>query len=470
MMIHPVLGGLRPLFTTALLAAAVAAQSPLTFGNIFVVRVGDGTAPLTNGSVATFVEEYTPAGVLVQTLAMPVAPSGLNQPLTNSGTATSEGFLNVSANGIYLTLAGYSAIPGIAAVPQTTAAATPRVIGRIDLTGAVDTSTTITDGYNGAAGSNGNIRGAVSDDGSQFYTSGTGATASAGVRYVTLGGSTSVGLNSGAPTNCRVVGLYNGNLFTTSASTVYQGVCQVGTGLPTTPGNTVALLPGFPTTSGPSAYDFFFADPSTLYVADDRVNGSGGIQKWTSVGGTWTLQYVLAPNATTGCRGLSGFKFAGTTTLWATTTTNELVRVDDTGPTATFTTLATAATNTAFRGVRRLGRPSTLTRTPAACGTAGIFASGTGEVGTDVVTTVLNPAGFAFVGYGLTPLGIPFCNCTVLHEFSFLVGGPQHVLTLPNTPSLAGTPVLIQGLDFLAPGGCPDPLFTLTDGYSFLIQ
>ena len=65
---------------------------------------------------------------------------------------------------------------------------------------------------------------------------------------------------------------------------------------------------------------------------------------------------------------------------------------------------------------------------------------------------------------------MPFCSCTVLHEFSFLVGAPQHALSLPNNPALFGYQLLVQGLDFLAPGGCPDPLFTLTDGYSFSIQ
>ena len=92
------------------------------------------------------------------------------------------------------------------------------------------------------------------------------------------------------------------------------------------------------------------------------------------------------------------------------------------------------------------------------------------EIGTDVTTTILNPLGFPFVGYGVTSLGVPFCGCTVLHEFSFLVGGPQHSLSLPNNPTLFGVQVLMQGLDFLAPGGCPDPMLTLTDGYTFTIQ
>jgi hypothetical protein len=463
-MMHP---RFHALCAIAALASAALAQAPFTTGNLVVVRVGDGATALTNGSAATFLDEYTPTGTLVQSLAMPTAPSGLNQPFSNSGTATSEGFLNVSSNGLYLTLAGYAAAPGVAAVAQTTASATPRVVARVDFSGAIDTTTTLTDGYNGAAGSNGNIRSVASDDGLQFWTAGTGVSNS-GIRYVTLAGSTSVGINTGAPFNTRVAGIYAGNLFTTSASTVYQGVCQVGTGLPTLTG-TITLLNGFPTATGPSAYDYFFADPDTLYVADDRSLAlGGGIQKWTLVGGVWTLQYTLATPA--GCRGLTGRKFNGVTTLYATTSTGTLVSGDDTGAGATFTTLATAGTNTAFRGVRLLGRPSTLQRLPVGCGAATLNATGSCEIGTDVVSTVIGPIGFPFLGYGLTQLGVPYCNCTILHDFLFLVGGAQHTLALPNQASFIGTTILIQGLDFLAPGGCPDPLLTLTDGYSFTIQ
>ena len=244
-----------------------------------------------------------------------------------------------------------------------------------------------------------------------------------------------------------------------------------GTGLPTTAGQAVNLLPGFPTATGPSSYDFYFADLNTVYVADDRAQASGGgIQKWTLAAGTWTLQYTLSGG--TGYRGLSGQTITGVTTLWA-TNGNALFSVVDTGAASTFTSLVSAPSNTAFRGVRRIGKPSTLNRITASCGAADIYSSGNGEVGTDVVTTVLNPLGIPLIGYGLTAVGLPAlpgCSCLFVHDFVFLVVGSPHVLSLPNQPSLAGTPLWIQGVDFLAPGGCNDPLLTLTDGYSFLIQ
>ncbi|MEO6593668.1 MAG: hypothetical protein ABIP94_02820 [Planctomycetota bacterium] len=480
----PAPGRFSPLVALCL-ATLATAQAPLTFGNLIVVRIGDGSAALTSAAAPTFLDEFTPGGVLVQSIPLPTAASGLNQPFTNSGSATSEGYVNVSSNGIFLTLAGYGAAPGLAAVPQTASATVPRVIARVDVLGSVDTSTALIDAYSGAASSSAPMRSVVSDDGQRFWTSGTGASGSNGIRFVAnLGATTSLGLNAGAPTNTRTATIYNGQLYTSSASTVFLGVCAVGTGLPTSITQPITLLNGFAVAPPTSPYDHFFADPDTLYVADDSTGASGGIQKWTKPtnvpSAPWTLQYVLALPGGTGCRGLTGFKSSGVTTLWATANYTfpnlmvELVTVVDTGPASVVTSIAMPGANQVFRGVRYLGRPTTLQKLPASCGVANITATGNGQTGTDVVTTVSNAQGFAFVGYGLTPLGLPFCNCTVMHEFAFLTGGTfggvQHTISLPLTPVNIGTQILIQGLDFLAPGGCPNPLFTLTDAYSFFVQ
>jgi hypothetical protein len=455
---------LRTLTAFSFLAASALGQG-LTFGNLYVVRVGDGSAPLSSTSTPTFVDEYTTTGVFVQTIALPTIGSGSNQPFTNAGSSTSEGFLNQSANGFYLTLAGYATGPGTTAVPQTTSTAVPRVVARIDLTGTIDTSTTITDAYSGATGSNANIRSAVSDDGLGFWTAGTAMT-NGGVRYVTLGSATSTAINSGAPQNTRVVGIHNGQLYTSSASTVYQGVCTVGTGLPTVGPAPVTLLPGMPTTSGPSTYDFWFADAQTLYVADD---GSGsGIKKWVDVAGTWVNVYTLASG--TACRGLTGRRAGGVTTLWA-TTGSSIIRIADTGPSATFTAIATAPTNTAFRGLRLLRKPSSVVRIPAACTSVGIDMAGNGEIGTDIVTTVLNPTAIPLINYSTTLLGFPFCGpCIAVSPPDFIVSGPQHVFSIPPNPTFVGITVYAQGIDFLALGGCPSPLLTLTDGFAFTLQ
>jgi uncharacterized repeat protein (TIGR01451 family) len=356
---------LRLSLVAAVLLAAVAGllgsprpvkAAALTAGNLVVVRVGTGSAALSSAATAAFLDEYSTSGTgqtPIQSIGLPTAASGSNAILTMSGSATSDGALARSANGGYLTLAGYNAAPGTANVVTTTGI--NRVVGRIDASGAVDTSTRIFDGYVAS-----NIRGAVSDDGTRFWTGGNGNSGSGGTRYVTLGNTTSTPISS-APANTRVPNIFNGQLYISSASSTYQGISAVGSGLPTSSGETTTLLPGFPTATGPSPYGFVLFDMDagvagldTAYVSDDRAIASGGgVQKWTFNGTTWTLAYTLNSGLTAGARGLTGTVVGGTAVLYATTadTPSKLVKVTDTDASAAFTTLATAPANTAFRGV-----------------------------------------------------------------------------------------------------------------------
>jgi hypothetical protein len=335
------------------LANAVLA-GPISVGNLVVVRVGDGSAALSSAATAAFLDEFTTAGASVQSIALPttVAASG-NRALNLNGTATSEGFLTQSTNFQYLTLGGYNKALGGANPASDTAATTNRVVGRVEIsTGTIDTTTSLDDAYNGS-----NIRSATSTNGTDIWTggnAGSGQGASAGVKYTTLGATTgSIRLNDGG-SNMRVVNIFNGQLYVSSATGTFQGVSTVGTGIPTSgvQTNTLTLLPGFPTASGPSSYDFWFKDASTLYVADDRAIASGGgIQKWTFDGSIWTLQYTLNSGLSAGARGLAAtLDGSGDAVLYATTGA-ALVTVTDTGAASAFSTLASAPTNTAFRGV-----------------------------------------------------------------------------------------------------------------------
>jgi hypothetical protein len=270
-------------------------------------------------------------------------------------------------NGQYLTMAGYAATPGTAAPAGATAATVNRVVGLIGLDGTIGTFTALTDAYNGS-----NIRSAVSTDGISLWTSGNGGSgqsASAATRYVTLGTSTSTVLHTTA-SNMRVANIFNGQLYVSSSTSSgggLYGVSTVGTGLPTSGNSTPVALPGMPTSGTHSAYDFWFKDASTLYIADDGNVGSlGGIQKWTFDGTTWTLAYTLLNNGatTTGVRGLAGtVDGSGNAVLFGTTTAanaNQLITVTDTGSGSTATTLATAPVNTAFRGVEFVPEPSSV--------------------------------------------------------------------------------------------------------------
>jgi hypothetical protein len=345
----------------ATFSANHACAAAFTLGDLVVVRAGDGSAALNGNATAAFLDEYTTAGVLVQSIPLPTLASGGNQPLTLSGSATSEGFISLSQNGMYLTLGGYAATVGTV-TPQTSSAATVnRVIGRIDLLGNINTTTSLGDAYNGS-----NIRSVTSSDGVNFWTGGNGGSgqgASAGTRYTTLGGTTSQALHS-TTTNVRVVNLFNGQLYADSSSSPFLGVGTVGTGMPTTSGQTYSELPGFPTSGTHSSYDFWFKDPNTLYVADDGSAASGGgIQKWTLSAGTWSLAYTLGNNGTTttAVRGLAGtVDGSGNAVLYG-TTGSALVSVTDTGAGSAVTSLATAPANTGFRGVELLVVPEPST-------------------------------------------------------------------------------------------------------------
>ncbi len=324
-------------------------MAAFTPGNIVVYRLGTGAAALSSAATAAFLDEYTPAGVLVQSIALPIVDAGSNQTLTNSGTATSEGLISLTADGQFILVTGYDAAPGTASVASTTAPAILRVVGRIAADGSVDTSTTL----NGFSTAN-NIRSAAGSNGTDFYAAGA-----TGVGYTSF--QSALTPTSIAAQNTRQLGIFDGQLYETSGSGAIR-VATIGAGTPTTAGQTVTNLPGIPTT-GTSPYGFFFADLTaavagvdTLYIADDSL----GLQKYSLVAGSWTLNGTVGANADD-YRGLTAGVSGGTVTLYATRDNgggaDTIVSiVDSSGYNANFsstaaTTVATAATNTAFRGI-----------------------------------------------------------------------------------------------------------------------
>ena len=212
--------------------------------------------------------------------------------------------------------------------------------------GTINTTTALTDAISG-----GNPRGvaAIEDFGLQFWLSGTSS--GGGIRYATLGATTSTSIVS-SPTNMRAVNVFNSQLYVSSSTGTFQGVSTIGTGLPTTSGQTMTLLSGFPAT-GESAYAFSISpDGNTIYVADD----AAGIQKWTLSSGTWTKQYTLNPSpVVTGFRGITVCWACGNPMIYATgggTSNNGIYMVTDDGTgSSTLALLASAGTNKVFRGI-----------------------------------------------------------------------------------------------------------------------
>ena len=457
-------------FTIPLAATALASTlfAQITPGNLVVVRLGAGAAALSSASTATFLEEFTAAGAPVQTITMPTVASGLNLPFSNNGTATSEGFLTQSTDARYLVAAGYGTAPGLASVSSTTSATVNRVVARIGLDGSIDTTTALTDGFSGS-----NVRSAASTNGTDIWVAGTAsAAANGGVRWTTLGATLSTQLSS-TPTNIRVVNIFGNQIYCSSATGTFQGVSTVGTGLSTTTGQTTTLLAGFPTATGPQNYDFFFADADTVYVADDRTTGVGGIQKWTQSLGTWTLAYTLSAGTSLGCRGLSGYVENGVTTLFATTTqtsANTLITITDTGVASTPSVLATAAANTVFRGVRWVRRPANVQNSGTGCPTSfGLPLIGTnsapviGNLGFQITSSNNPPLSLAMhvinAGPSTAPVGFPIPGapaCAQLYVSPLLLlaelidpaGNAFSAVPIPPNASLGGFQLSAQAFPF----------------------
>lgn len=345
------------------LAMGQAFAAAFTPGNLVVARVGTGAGALNNAGTAVFLDEYTPAGVFVQSVALPTAVSGANRRFVTSGSATAEGALLRSVDGRYITMGGYDADPGTAAIGTTLSASVNRVVMRADASSVVDTTTALTDAYDASS-----IRSAVSTNGTDFWLTG----GNNGPRYATLSGTSSTVVSS-TVTNTRVAGIFGGQLYISSASGTFKGVNQVGTGLPTTSGNTTSLLNGFDplTTSAQNNYGFYFADANTLYLADERALPNGGIQKWTQSAGVWSLQYTMNAGLARGVRHVEGKVVAGVTTLYVTTVgvnaagVTDLATVTDTGVLSAFTVLSTSVFNTAFRGVAFAPEAGSATVFPA---------------------------------------------------------------------------------------------------------
>src|SRR5208283_2096386 len=318
--------------------------------------------------------------------------------------SASEGFLQLSGNGHLLTIMGYGvnantfntaplSIYGTAALGQTTSllpgqqtgpvyTTVPRVVAAIGATGSVDTSTAIT----GFANTN-NPRSAYTADGSYFYVSGQGASKTdptQGVQLVRDGQSTGTTIDNS--TDTRFVTEYKGSLYVSrdqnppgSGNQNFTNVSSLtgpGGGLPTSSAGLVTthiVPPASPLSLGNnngsinltaalangvnnsrigsfvylSPEEYFFANSTTLYVADSgqpkngnankAALGEGGLQKWVlnTKTGVWSLEYDLYQglnlvnnaNATpsnptapgvTGLFGLTGTVVGGQVELFAT--------------------------------------------------------------------------------------------------------------------------------------------------------
>ena len=307
------------------LAGTAAQAQSFTPGSLVISVVGDINGGTSNSTLAStgnslFVNDLSTTGALIG--------SSINTGLFDSGTATSDSQLTLSTNGALLTIAGYQST-GTTSI--TSSATINRGISEIGANGSVTTSFF----SDGSFGGN-NIRSAVTTNGSTVYlTGGTG-----GVRQTTFGSGTTTQDESATP-NTRVVNIFNGIVYESTGSATgnagagIYSLGPVGFTAPVTP-TAVAL------DASSSPYDFYFANATTLFVADD----SAGLQKYTNSGSGFTLASTFTPAAGVFLRSLAG----NGTDIFGVTTANSVV--DFNVASGTFSTILTDTTaNSVIRGV-----------------------------------------------------------------------------------------------------------------------
>ncbi len=440
--------GIKPMKTillwfTALFAVCGLSQgASFTPGNLVLVRLGTGTAALSNAATPAFLDEYTPTGTLVQSIALPTADAGGNRTFTLSGTATSEGALSLSSDGQYLLMGGFAAAVGTTGVASTSSATANRVIARVAADGTINTLTYITDSHVGSS----DIRAAASDNGTNLWGAGA-PTTGAGTYFIPTFGAANATVSSLVAVNSRVVQIFGGQLYYSTGSGT-TGIYQVGTGLPTSGTQTPTLIAG-----SASPYGFFFADMSTsepgldtLYLADDS---AGQIKKFSKVSGVWSQTGSVT---FTSARGLTGVVSSSTVTLYATTGGSgatgggSLVRVVDNKrydgtQSGTVTPLATAGTDQVFRGVAFAPQAGTSTN-PSATGTATTAAAGTSTSFAGTITPGTNPTSTGLaVSCDLTAVGgsstfaMTVAGTNFSGTYAIPAGTTAQTYTLPCTVS-----------------------------------
>ena len=337
------------------------AQQAFTKGNLVVYKIGKSiTDTLSSAGFPVSLDEYSTNGTLVRKHPLPITVTGSNRRIISSGSSTTEGMISRSEDKKFLIVTGYDTIPDPArsSISTSTSANVNRVVGVIGADGSIDATTALTDAY-----SSNSLRSAASTNGTDIWLAGNGSTGTAGLRYTTKGSTTSTQLSTSV-TNIRVVNIFNGQVYCTTGSGAFKSISTVGTGIPTTAGQTIAVLPGMPnlatSTEDPNTFSIKPGSADTAYIADSRAkNKNGGVQKWAFNGTTWTLLYTLDSGLTSGIRSIVVDWSTPRATIYGTnndvyikdTPGNKIVAVTDNDSTSEFKIIATADNNFMFRGI-----------------------------------------------------------------------------------------------------------------------
>ena len=245
------------LLATTVLSGPAQALTGFDLGDLIVSVEGNGVEGASSGSYTDnqaaplslfeYLETGTSSATYVGSEVLPQTSSGSNFAISGEYGSSSEGILQLTGNGNYLTIMGYgvnadafnanpaaygtnssnpTALGQSSSVISSSYTAVPRVVALIGANGSVDTSTALYGVFNGN-----NPRSVYSTDGSSFYVSGQGTSpdATGGVFYATKGASSATaitGLDTNSKTSAqdtRVVTAYNGQLYVSVDSTEGSG-------------------------------------------------------------------------------------------------------------------------------------------------------------------------------------------------------------------------------------------------------
>ncbi len=355
--------------------------------SLLVVRVGNGINLLSANAAAVSILEINRAtGALIQTIDLPTSGASA---FTLAGNDRTEGTLSAvgsTAGGNALfTLAGYNANALSANVASGTST---RLAGRLDLSG------TFASFGMGTAFSGISVKGAATTTaGNVFWVTGNSGN-NGGLQYRNAVGTvTNIGSSDTPnPNQLRQVQVHDTNLFVAGAgATPGRAIFDVGGGLPTggsptfTNANTINL-------GGKEYNSFFFtrvgtgttwtppgsADTGydTLYAVNSN---AGTVEKWNFNGTSWEAKGTIVASSGAFIN-VTGVTIGSNVNLYLTTSEAVWRGTDTTGFGSSFTgtsfsTLVTAGTNYAFRGIAIVPEPGSLALCGfAVAGFAGYFA------------------------------------------------------------------------------------------------
>ncbi|HXC36224.1 MAG TPA: hypothetical protein VNV43_10140 [Candidatus Acidoferrales bacterium] len=357
-----------------LLAAAIPLAAYMASGqtssflpkHLAVLRAGNGEIKLHLKQSPVFIDEFASDTFNSAPLMTVAIPTNGPDSIFFNGHAATEGMLSRSADGRFLTFAGYggnllqeSGTPSLLDIGRAFCA--------VDATGK--TRTIIYEQYGGTEKMN--PRGAVTDGSNHFWSCGNAS----GTAYYDAGGSSGPVTFAAVP-DSRQVKIINGTLYTTlnGPDGVFLGVPSGvfsfvdGSGdpepLPDSPKTKLSLVVQAEKDYSKIAGFDMNTEGTIAYTAD----AEKGIQKYVKTDGNWKFAYNFsipqnipaAANHEAGCFALT-VDFTGSAPIvYATTTegyngcvnSNRVVRIVDTGAAVQVTTVAQAkSSEIAFRGI-----------------------------------------------------------------------------------------------------------------------